>query len=646
TLEYRPQPTRTETLGFCPGESVMIAGQIYNQPGTVQTIVASTNGGCDTIVTYNLQLRPQPILTATRSFCPGESVTIAGQTYNEPGTVIANLASTTGGCDTIATFTLELHPQHIFAATRSFCPGESVTIAGQTYNQPGTVVVNLASTTGGCDTVATYTLQLGSQPTLAETRGFCPGESVTIAGQTYNQPGTITVNLSSATGGCDTIATYTLEIHSQHALSATRSFCPGESVTIAGQTYNQPGTVIATLASTTGGCDTIATYTLELRPQPTRAETRGFCPGESVIIAGQTYTQPGTVIANLASTTGGCDTVVTYTLQNLTPAPSNIAMQCPSDVTVVAASGTGTMTAIYPEPLAASDCICPGLQLIRIYGPASGSQFTIGTTQISYKATDNCGQEKTCNFAVKVQEESACDVKVNGCMKYELLSITSDPGNNRTYRIRVTNSCSDKLIYTAIEIPYGLTTLKPANNAFYTSNSGRTYAVRTPNYTPMYSIRFKSMADSIANGQSDIFEYTLPAQSDVTYVNLTSRLSTQVQYEAHLNTFKCPVGGTPNNDHNSLKDRGAETLENQNSLLLFPNPTTGVLYADLSDWQGQKLQVQVTNAQGQLVHTLNFTADEDLLRVEMPRGLTAGVYFFELKNEKGEKEVLRFVLQR
>lgn len=82
-----------------------------------------------------------------------------------------------------------------------------------------------------------------------------------------------------------------------------------------------------------------------------------------------------------------------------------------------------------------------------------------------------------------------------------------------------------------------------------------------------------------------------------------ARLSTQVFYEAHLNTFKCPVGVTPTIGNRKEKEREGEDLENNNSLLLFPNPITGVLYADLSDWQGQKLQVQVTNTQGQLVHT-------------------------------------------
>ncbi|MFN0173077.1 MAG: HYR domain-containing protein [Saprospiraceae bacterium] len=645
TLELRPQPTREETHSFCPGESITIAGQTYNQPGTVLANIASTNSGCDTIVTYTLELRPQPTREETLGFCSGESITIAGQTYNQPGTVLATIASTNSGCDTIVTYKLEILPNPTRSETVGFCPGETATIAGQSYNQSGTVVANIPSTTYGCDTVVTYTLELRPQPTRTETLSLCSGESVTIAGQTFDQPGTVIANLASTTDGCDTIATYILEFSPKITRNETIGFCPGESVTIGGQTYSQPGTVIMNLASTTGGCDTVATYTLEIRPQPTRTELRSFCPGETVMLAGHTYTQPGTVIANLASSApGGCDTIVTYTLQYLTPAPSNIALNCPNDVTILAVSGASSMPAIYADPLAASDCICPGLQLSRTEGLPSGSQFPLGTTQVCYSVKDNCGQEKPCCFAVKIQDEAPCDLKTNGCLKYELLSIKSDLSRNYTYRIRVTNNCSDKLIFTAIQIPDGLTAIAPANNSYYTSDQGRTYLVRSPNYSPIYSIQFKSMADSIANGQSEVFEYTLPTRANVTFIHITSRLKGQAFNEAHLNTFNCTVL-SDSGDENS-REREGVPVENLNSLLLFPNPSTGVFYADLADWKGQKLQLQVVNTQGQIVYTQKLTVVEDILRVEMPRSLTAGIYFFEMLNEKGEKEVMRFMLQR
>ena len=644
-LVVHAQPVRNTTISFCPGESVLIEGVSYNNPGTVVATIPSMNGGCDTLVTYTLALRTPPMRTETLGFCPGESVTVSGQSYTQSGSVVVNIPASNGGCDTIVTYTITMHPLPLRAETLGICPGETVTIAGQTYDQPTTVIANLVSTTGGCDTVVTYTLALSQQPTRTEHLGICPGQSVAIGGQTYDQPGTVIANLVSSTGGCDTVVTYNLAFSQQITRDETIRICPGESVTIAGQTYNEPGIVIANFAAASSGCDTIVAYTIELNSQITHAETLGFCPGESVTIAGQSYTQPGTIIVNLMSSTGGCDTVITYTLQHISPAPSNIAIQCPNDITIIA-DNARTTSATYADPVAASDCICPGLQWTRTAGPESGSFFPIGTTQVCYSVQDNCGQEKPCCFSVNIREEDPCDVKENGCMKYELLSITADQAKNHTYRIRVTNNCSNKLVYTAIQIPDGLTAMEPSNNSAFVSLEGRSYIVRSPNFSPMYSIRFKSTSDSISNGQSDVFEYTLPAQTAVTYINVSSRLSNKVSNEVQLNTFNCPVGISPSNRNEKGTERNAETVTSQNALLLFPNPTTGIFYADLSDWQGQKLQLQVTNTQGQLVQTMKLMADEDLLRVEMPQGLTNGIYFLEVATENERKEVLRFMLQR
>ncbi|MFN0216987.1 MAG: PQQ-binding-like beta-propeller repeat protein, partial [Saprospiraceae bacterium] len=321
-LTVSPFITAINVVGLCADETYTFNGVQYMAPATILDTIASSTGGCDTICSIVLKSWAQPAVQQTIEFCAGESVLIGGQLYSNPGTVEGSIPSLTGGCDTLVTYTLIERPQPVRATTITFCPGESVLIAGDVYDQAGTVLVNIpADLPGACDTLVIYTLELRPQPTLAETRSFCLGSSVTIAGQIYTQPGTVIANLASTTGACDTIVTYTLELLPQPTLAETRSFCPGEFVTIAGQTYTQPGTVIANLASTTGACDTIAIYTLELRPQPTLAETRSFCPGESVTIAGQTYTQPGTVIANLASTTGACETIVTYTLE-LLPQPT------------------------------------------------------------------------------------------------------------------------------------------------------------------------------------------------------------------------------------------------------------------------------------------------------------------------------------
>lgn len=232
-------------------------------------------------------------------------------------------------------------------------------------------------------------------------------------------------------------------------------------------------------------------------------------------------------------------------------------------------------------------------------------------------------------------------------MKWELLTITKDAQGRRTYRIRATNLCSNKLIYTAFQLPNGIVATAPSNNSVYTApTSNRKYDVRNPNYSPFYSIRFKSQADSIAAGQSDIFEYTLPPQASPAYINVTARLYPKVFYSSHLTTILCPVGVTPSSREVFEREQDFSNFENLTSLKLFPNPTSGTLFADLSDWQGEQLQVQIFNSQGQRVQHLTVQAGDVPQEIQLSEGLAAGLYFLEVLTENGEKQAARFVLQR
>ena len=134
---------------------------------------------------------------------------------------------------------------------------------------------------------------------------------------------------------------------------------------------------------------------------------------------------------------------------------------------------------------------------------------------------------------------NACDVKEIGCIRYELLGVSGDSSKNRTYTIMVTNNCPNKMIYTAFQLPDGTVAKAPDNNSVYLSPGGREYLVRNPNYSPMYSVRFKTTADSISDGQSDIFEYTLKPQSNPDYILAVTRVAPKIFYQAHLNTFGC-----------------------------------------------------------------------------------------------------------
>jgi len=642
TIQVKPLPFIQENGEFCPGKSVTLRGFTFNQAGTYQKIIPGTNADCDTSATFFISQLPYEERIEVINFCPYETVTINGMTYVDSGLVRDTVpASTT--CDTIVFYFLNQLPLPFRNFHFDICPGDSVKFNGQVYYQTIGFTDTLFSSGFGCDTLAIVSIDVLPQTSVNRTVQFCPGTSLEIAGQSYTIPGIYMINLPATTGDCDTLATYTLEWLPAPAKEEIVQFCQGSSVTIGGLTYTQPGTVLQTIPGLGAGCDTLLTYILQWLPAPTRTETLEFCAGESFIFNGQTYTQPSVVTLLLPGAGNACDTLVTYQIQYLNPPASTLTLSCPNSIIVATNTGTGSVPVTYTLPTLASDCVCPGNSLNLTNGLPSGSLFQVGNTQVCFTAQDSCGSEKSCCFTVSVREELPCDTKTNGCIQYDLLSISANAKQERTYRIRVTNNCSSKLIYTAIQLPNGVTAVSPANLSTYTSPDGRNYAVRNPNYSPFYSIRFKTTTDSIANGASDVFEYTLPAQTVPTYINITSRLQTQSFYAAHLNTFNCPIGTTPSASRWELSE--TETSQ-QTSILLFPNPTSGELFADLSRWQGADLNLQILDSRGARVQSLSMQGSSEAQAIPLANQLSSGLYFLEIVTANGEKEVARFVLER
>ena len=636
TLTQVTQQSQSDSILICAGDSITIGGQVYSQSGMVIDTI-SGNGACDTVVTYTLTVLPYPTATDTISFCAGDSITVNGQVYTQSGVAMDTIPGN-GACDTVFTYTLTVLPYPTATESISFCAGDSITINGQVYTQSG-VVMDTISGNGACDTLVTYTLVLLPQPTLSETISFCNGDTITINGQVYTQSGTLVDTIPSV-GYCDTIVTYTLVLLQQPTLSEFISFCAGESVTINGQVYTQSGTVTETVSSPSG-CDTLVTYTLIRLPLETRAETITFCVGDTVTIDGQIYTQAGTVIDTI-SAAGTCDTIVTYTLVAAAPGASTASIQCPSDMMVTVNPGSAPVVVNYIQPIVNSTCPCPGVTLTQNSGIPSGGLFQLGATQVCYTAKDSCGNTATCCFNVTVADQAPCDVKVIGCMRYELLSITRDATQKLTYRIRVVNNCPNKMIHTAIQLPNGVSAKFPISNSIFTTEGGRDYEVRNPNFQPFYSVRFKSTTDSISGGGSDIFKYSLPPQSTPNYIHIATRLAPSLYFDTYLNTFGCPITLTGPQD-----DRDAETEFVPNELMLFPNPTDGTLWVDLSAWTDKEESQlwRIFNSQGQLVMTDKTTPGEDLMRIELSHVLKGGLYFFEIQDKNGQKETQRFVLQ-
>jgi hypothetical protein len=682
TIAFSVGGTATPGLDYAPLDSAYTIPAGQDQlvvPVTVfsdlltegtETIVLTLDDACScdaTQLTLTILDRlPMADTMITVAICSGSGTTLTANplggtapftyewsTNDTTQSIFVNPAGTTSYAVTIADFcgdtavnyfTVNVVPLIELIDSVNFCVGSSVVIGDSTYTQPTTVIETIPGAGGACDTIATYVLEVLPLNTFADTISFCPGGSVTIGDSTYTQPTTVVEILPGSGGACDTMATYVLKLSPQITFTQFISFCPGESVTLGDSTYSQSGTVVLTFPGSGGACDTIGIYILNLLPQVSFTQTFTFCPGDPVFINGNVYTEAGTYLDTLPGAGGECDTLATYVLVSLTPAPSIVKIICPNDIEVTA----DPPVANYTLPAASTDCTCPGISLQLMQGLPSGSVFSGGATQVCYEAKDSCGNTASCCFKVTVPDEEPCEEVAVGCIKYELLSITQNADGHKTYKIRVKNNCTNKLMYAAFSLPLGVTAVAPLNNSVYVAPSGREYSVRNPNYSPFYSIRFKSDMAGIANGESDIFEFTLPEQAAVpTGIHAIVRVQPKIFYENYLFTAGCPVEIISKPVQEEQEERqDLTTFEKLSSPSVFPNPTDGALFADLSDWEGEQVQIQIFDAQGRRVQHLTATAADVPQEIQLPKNLTAGLYFLEIQGENGEKQAVRFVLQR
>lgn len=471
---------------------------------------------------------------------------------------------------------------------------------------------------------------------------LCPGSSVEINGTVYTAPGTVYDTIPGA--DCDSIVAYILQPVVNPVLESTVTFCPGDAVVINGVSYNAPGTVQLTIPSTTGGCDTLQIVHLMYEEQPTVTRTIEFCPGDTLTLGGINYTQPATVDLTLPAA-AGCDTLATYILTYATlSGPTAVVNTCPADIQVKIPAGDSAMPVDFDLPQVQTDCPCPGISLEQTAGPASGSDFPVGATLVCFQAQDSCGNFAECCFTISVEEEAdPCDIKQNGCVTFELLRITRDDKWRRTYYIRVTNSCPQPLVYTAFQLPNGVVAYQPAQNSDFIAPSGNVYRVRNPNYSPLYSIRYSTQGVGLQNGQSDLLRFTLPPHSAPDYINVMAKLSVQTYIEAHLNTFYCPVTYDPDPWPVPTQQRLQEEDLANGKVRLFPNPTDGTLFVDLSPWEGQMVVLRLFSPDRRQLLRQQSPGGSASQPVNLPDDLPKGVYWLDVLPELGKGVALQLV---
>ncbi|SMD44497.1 delta-60 repeat domain-containing protein/Por secretion system C-terminal sorting domain-containing protein [Aquiflexum balticum DSM 16537] len=273
---------------------------------------------------------------------------------------------------------------------------------------PANITTNVAF--GETGKVVNYDLPVASDncgtPTLQLTAGLASGAVFPL--------GTTTVSYEATdAAGNKTSCSFTVTISEDaDAIDPVINDCPTD----------------ITVSNDAGDCSATVTWTA-----PTATDNSGSVTLTSNFEPGAVFPVGTTEVIYTATDAAGNQATCSF---NVTVTDSEApAITCPANITTNVAFGETGKVVNYDLPIASDNCGTPDIQLTA--GLASGSVFPLGTTTVSYEATDAAGNKTSCSFTVTITEDAdAIDPVINDCPTD--ITVSNDAGE-----------CSAAVIWTA-----------------------------------------------------------------------------------------------------------------------------------------------------------------------------------------------------
>jgi hypothetical protein len=454
-------------------------------------------------------------------------------------------------------------------STQNCCFNVTVTApaaAVLTLNCPTDIAVTAAA--GATTAVATYTAPVGTSTCAT---------------------GTVTTTKTSglASGAAFPIGTNAVCYTATDACGNTKNCCFNVVVTAAAAsviTMNCPTNI--SLVAAAGATSSVATYTAPVGTSTcatgtvTTSKSSGLASGAAFPIGVNSVCYTAT---DGCGTTKNCCFNVTVT----SAAPTVLTLNCPTNITVVAATGATTAVANYTAPVGTSTCTTGSVTTTKTSGLASGTAFPIGTNAVCYTATDACGNTKNCCFNVIVNAAVTGGGTSTTCNKIKIqdddnsVKIYGLPRvNNISVAVKITNTRTNAVTFQCTNCSANKGTLKIKN-------------IPLGSYSVMVSL----------------------TQSGVALCQKTGTVFVEEEEDDFSSTTHSLMGNTNSSISNTVNKETAAELADMIILYaqpsgiaktaktfgLFPNPAADVVTIDVKRFKGQAVNILIVNQLGQVV---------------------------------------------
>jgi gliding motility-associated-like protein len=330
---------------FAPSQNV-----VFPVPSAEVFTISVTDGACPYSFTIDASACANPcIVTPNLNFvsttlCNGESIFLAGANQTSAG-MYTEVFTAANGCDSTIYTTVTIIEPVYFTQTYTICQGSSINVGSSIYATSG-IYTDVLTASNGCDSTITTTLFVESTLNSNYSATICYGDSYLFGGNNLTSTGIYNTTLS-ATGGCDSIVTLFLTVRPLATSSINATICFGQSYLFGGQEYSTTGSYNQTLL-TASGCDSIVTLNLTVLPIINGSTSATICQGQSYPFGTQVLTASGTYSQQF-TTASGCDSIATLYLFVENQLTSNIDTAICLGETYVLGSQAITETGVYEE---------------------------------------------------------------------------------------------------------------------------------------------------------------------------------------------------------------------------------------------------------------------------------------------------------
>ena len=239
-----------------------IDGVTYTSSNNTATHTLTNALGCDSVVTLDLTINYSSTGVDVITSC--DSYTwIDGVTYTASNNTATHTLTNALGCDSVVTLDLTINYANAGSSSITSCDeydwnGQLITVSGN-YTQQFT-------NTSGCDSTHTLTVTINSSTASSQQVSFDYGYSITVGNSVYTDTGVYIDTLTTALG-CDSIVTTDLTVFYYEHFTQDVTICADEDISVNGNTYNQTGVYVDTIA-VSGMADSVMTTTLTVLPVP------------------------------------------------------------------------------------------------------------------------------------------------------------------------------------------------------------------------------------------------------------------------------------------------------------------------------------------------------------------------------------------